>query len=159
MRNQLHCSSSTPSIPSPHSSRYEQDGNEVICYYDMSSKYGIGYLLSNGSFGVVFNDQTSLTTLADDCFLYYDRRPMRLSLLPESLKKKSDILKLCTEKLASYRGKNVLIAFESEVYAQSFVRMGDMFVMKLSNGVLQFFWTCDVITLRGFKWVKWRIAR
>lgn len=37
--------------------------------------------------------------------------------------------------------------------------MGDMFVMKLSNGVLQFFWNCDVITLRGFKWVKWRIAR
>lgn len=96
MRNQLHSSSSIPTLPSSHSSRYEQDGNEVICYYDMSSKYGIGYLLSNGSFGVVFNDQTSLTALADDCFLYYDRRPMRLSLLPESLKKKSDILKLCT---------------------------------------------------------------
>jgi hypothetical protein len=37
--------------------------------------------------------------------------------------------------------------------------MGEMFVMKLSNGVLQFFWNCDVVTLRGFKWVKWRIAR
>jgi hypothetical protein len=96
MRNQLHTSSSIPSLPSSQSSRYEQDGNEVICYYDMSSKYGIGYLLSNGSFGVVFNDQTSLTAQADDCFLYYDRRPIRLSLLPESLKKKSDILKLCT---------------------------------------------------------------
>jgi hypothetical protein len=34
-----------------------------------------------------------------------------------------------------------------------------MFVMKLSNAVLQFFWTCDVLTVRGFKWVKWRIAR
>ncbi len=37
--------------------------------------------------------------------------------------------------------------------------MGELFVMKLSNGVLQFFWNCDVVTLRGFKWVKWRIAR
>lgn len=69
----------------------------------MSSKYGIGYLLSNGNFGVVFNDQTSLTSLADDCFLYYDRRPLRLTLLPESLRKKADILRLCTEKLSSYR--------------------------------------------------------
>lgn len=37
--------------------------------------------------------------------------------------------------------------------------MGDMFVMKLSNSVLQFFWSCDVLTVRGFKWIKWRIGR
>jgi hypothetical protein len=30
----------------------------------MSAKYGVGYLLSNGNFGVVFNDQTSLTSLS-----------------------------------------------------------------------------------------------
>ena len=29
----------------------------------MSDKYGIGYLLSNGNYGVVFNDHTSLTKL------------------------------------------------------------------------------------------------
>jgi hypothetical protein len=62
----------------------------------MSSKYGIGYLLSNGSFGVVFNDQTSLTALTDDCFLYHDRRPLRLSQLPDSLRKKGEILRLCS---------------------------------------------------------------
>lgn len=82
MRNQLHCSSSSPSLPSTRASKHEQDGNEVICYYDMSSKYGIGYLLSNGSFGVVFNDQTSLTSLSDDCFIYYDKRPLKITLLP-----------------------------------------------------------------------------
>ncbi len=40
---------------------YEQDGNEIICYLDIANKYGIGYLLSNGNLGIIFNDQTSLT--------------------------------------------------------------------------------------------------
>lgn len=60
----------------------------------MSTKYGIGYLLSNGNFGVVFNDQTSLTTL-DNGWVYYDKKSIRLNLLPETLRKKNDILKLC----------------------------------------------------------------
>ena len=29
----------------------------------MSQKYGIGYLLSNGNYGVSFNDGTSLTKI------------------------------------------------------------------------------------------------
>jgi hypothetical protein len=37
---------------------------EKICYLldwiDMTQKYGIGYFLSNGMHGVVFNDQTKL---------------------------------------------------------------------------------------------------
>lgn len=31
--------------------------------------------------------------------------------------------------------------------------------MKLSNGLLQFFWSADVVTVRGYKWVRWRIDR
>lgn len=52
-----------------------------------------------------------------------------------------------------------MIPFESSVYTQSFVKIRDMFVMKLSNAVLQFFWSCDVLTVKGFKWVKWRVGR
>lgn len=48
----------------------------------MSAKYGMGYLLSNGNFGVVFNDQTSLTALADDSWIYYDKQPLKLPLIP-----------------------------------------------------------------------------
>lgn len=29
--------------------------------------------------------------------------------------------------------------------------------MKLSNNIFQFFWNADSITLRGYKWIKWRI--
>lgn len=34
----------------------------------------------------------------------------------------------------------------------------DGFVVKLSNGIIQFFWGADSITLRNYKWVKWRIT-
>ena len=27
----------------------------------------------------------------------------------------------------------------------------------MSNGILQFFWDSDSVTLRSYKWVKWRI--
>jgi len=40
----------------------------------MSSKYGIGYLLSNGNYGTVFNDQTSLVLLVDNTYLYNDKK-------------------------------------------------------------------------------------
>jgi len=32
-------------------------------------------------------------------------------------------------------------------------------VLKLTNGLLQFFWGPDSVALRGYKWVRWRIGR
>ncbi len=32
-------------------------------------------------------------------------------------------------------------------------------MIKLSNGVLQFFWSGDSVTLRGYRWVRWRVGR
>jgi len=32
----------------------------IVSYVDFSSKYGIGYKLSNGSYGVLFNDSTKI---------------------------------------------------------------------------------------------------
>ena len=38
-----------------------QPGNElVVKFVDFSSKYGLGYMLSNGSYGVLFNDSTKI---------------------------------------------------------------------------------------------------
>jgi len=81
---------------------YEQDSNEIICYFDMSVKYGIGYLLSNGNFGVAFNDQTSLTALQTG-YIYYDGTSKKIIELSSFLKKKGDIMRLCEQKLSSYR--------------------------------------------------------
>ncbi len=60
-----------------------EDINEIICYYDISDKYGIAYLLSNGNYGIIFNDRTSMTALADpnsteitnskESIVYYDK--------------------------------------------------------------------------------------
>lgn len=46
----------------------------MIQYIDLSSKYGVGYLLANGSIGTVFNDGTSLTRMSDNTFIYYEKK-------------------------------------------------------------------------------------
>jgi hypothetical protein len=69
------------------------------------------------------------------------------------------ILQLCTDKLKEYKEKNILIPFESQVFVKKFTKTKDFVLMKLSNGLLQFFWSGDSVTVRGYKWVRWRIDR
>lgn len=46
----------------------------VVQFVDFSSKYGLGYKLSNGSYGVLFNDSTKIITHPDLFhFDYIDR--------------------------------------------------------------------------------------
>lgn len=42
-------------------------------WIDYSSKYGIGYLLNNKSYGVYFNDSTKILALGEDHFYYVER--------------------------------------------------------------------------------------
>ena len=37
-------------------------------FVDFSSKYGLGYKLSNGAYGVLYNDSTKIVTLTKDLF-------------------------------------------------------------------------------------------
>ena len=46
---------------------------EVRKWIDYSSKYGIGYVLSNGNFGVYFNDSTKILSSNEDQFFYIER--------------------------------------------------------------------------------------
>ena len=46
---------------------------EVRKWIDYSSKYGIGYVLSNGNFGVYFNDSTKILSSNEDHFFYIER--------------------------------------------------------------------------------------
>jgi hypothetical protein len=66
---------------------------------DLSGKYGVGYLLANGSVGMIFNDGTSLTKRPENNFIYYDRKSTIYTELSNSLKKKGEILKLAQRKL------------------------------------------------------------
>ena len=45
----------------------------VICFVDFDSKYGYGYVLSDGSVGVLFNDQQKIILSLDGETFYYSR--------------------------------------------------------------------------------------
>ena len=42
-------------------------------WIDYSSKYGIGYALTNGSCGVYFNDSSKMLAFSDEQFCYIDK--------------------------------------------------------------------------------------
>jgi polo-like kinase 1 len=47
----------------------------VSKWIDYSSKYGLGYLLSDNAAGVFFNDSTKIVVAQNDAvFYYYERR-------------------------------------------------------------------------------------
>lgn len=52
---------------------YETDTNEISSHVDLSGKYGVGYVLANGSVGVAFNDGTSLTRTPEGAHIYYEK--------------------------------------------------------------------------------------
>ena len=54
---------------------------------------------------------------------------------------------------------NVLIPYFSETFGKKCIKYNDGFVLKLSNGLLQFFWGADSVTLRNYKWARWRIKQ
>lgn len=83
--------------------------------------------------------------------------PTTFSVIPGNLSKKKQILKLCQQKLDHYRKNNVLIPYASETYGKKYIKLGEGIVIKLSNGIIQFFWGADSVTLRNYKWVRWRI--
>jgi hypothetical protein len=47
-------------------------GVTVLHYVDYSTKYGMGYLLSNGCMGAYFNDSTILTVTPTNTYIYID---------------------------------------------------------------------------------------
>jgi len=47
----------------------------VVKFVDFSSKYGLGYMLSNGSYGVLFNDSTKIILHPNQFHFDYIERP------------------------------------------------------------------------------------
>jgi hypothetical protein len=72
-------------------------------WVDYSSKYGVGYILSNGCTGVYFNDSTKMILAADRSEFHYierrrsttqeETRKFSLSTYPSELQKKVTLLK------------------------------------------------------------------
>lgn len=59
--------------------------------------------------------------------------------------------------METYKKNNVLIPYFSKTYVKNWIKIDEGFAIKLSNGILQFFWGADSITLRNYKWVRWRV--
>lgn len=65
--------------PSKQFSNQSQQQNIDNCFIsvkkwiDYSSKYGIGYALTNGSCGVYFNDSSKMLSVSEDQFYYIEK--------------------------------------------------------------------------------------
>jgi hypothetical protein len=138
----------------------------VTRYVDYTSKYGLGFLLNEGSSGVYFNDSTKTALEPDgETFQYIERlvppgndpppqkvessvETFTLSRYPESLKKKVTLLKHFRNYLLEQQKKadeddSVVpssvnaVAHEALVYVKKWVRTKHAILFRLSDQTIQ----------------------
>ena len=118
-------------------------------WIDYSSKYGIGYALSNGMIGVYFNDSTKMLAFSED-FFYYIERVEREDIIkknsfrdyPMELKKKVSLfnhfkgyLQTETENRHSVRASD--IDEKKLVYVRRWFRSKHAVIFRLNNKSVQ----------------------
>lgn len=138
----------------------------VTRYVDYTSKYGLGFLLNDGSSGVYFNDSTKTALEAEgDTFQYIERRKVddpdglvrraeatvetySLSSFPETLKKKVTLLKhfrnylLEQENIDNNNNSHTLTGVSNTgalnlIYVKKWVRTKHAILFRLSNQTVQ----------------------
>ena len=134
----------------------------VTRYVDYTSKYGLGFLLNDGSSGVYFNDSTKTALEADgDIFQYIERRKTEDSCIkrcgetviethtlesyPETLKKKVTLLKHFRNYLLQQQEADKPIDQQPAphdscvglVYVKKWVRTKHAILFSLSNRTVQ----------------------
>jgi len=120
-------------------------------WVDYSSKYGLGYLLSNGNTGVFFNDSTKIILDSKgNRFEYLERKPAdkqdvvssyTLTDYPKELQKKVTLLQHFRSYLEG-DGKEVQIEEESDeklsaVYVKKWMKTKHAIMFRLSNKIVQ----------------------
>jgi len=120
-------------------------------WVDYSSKYGLGYLLSNGNTGVFFNDSTKIILdPKGNNFEYLERKPAdkqdvvssyTLTDYPKELQKKVTLLQHFRSYLEG-DGKEVQIEEESDqklsaVYVKKWMKTKHAIMFRLSNKIVQ----------------------
>lgn len=88
-----------------------QNESVVVNWVDYSNKYGIGYLLNNGYYGVIFNDSTKMIMKEEDFFYYIEKNsneseqlmPYAINNCPHELSKKAVLMK----HFISYLNENI----------------------------------------------------
>lgn len=130
-------------------------GVYVIKYLDLSCKYGIGYILSNGYCGVNFNDGSKIILNSNRNIFFYIERAIidntqsiinsfNVNNFPDNLKKKVTLLKNFKKYLI---GENENIKEVNEnynknepfIYVKKWGRTQNVIYFRLTNKVFQIF--------------------
>ncbi|KAL0216389.1 hypothetical protein P9112_008573 [Eukaryota sp. TZLM1-RC] len=133
----------------------------VLCWMDYSEKYGLGYILSDGTVGAMFNDESKafvtpeLKERNEFAFIdrksaspdqLYDATPQIHSLryCPDDLKKKSKLIMLFEKNLSAHvKSRNTVFShtrpnsFDQVIYLKSFHCSNRATSFRLSNRILQ----------------------
>ena len=132
-----------PEGKKPCISSYNPSNSEnlwVKKWVDYSSKYGIGYLLSNNAVGVYFNDSTKIISISDT-FDYFSRSAGQdsatysLKDFPENLKKKVTLLEHFKKHLQSESKPQECKS--NLVYLKKWLSTSHAMFFRLSNRVVQ----------------------
>ncbi|XP_033639138.1 serine/threonine-protein kinase PLK1-like [Asterias rubens] len=118
-------------------------------WVDYSDKYGLGYQLSDGSFGVLFNDSTKLLLQSNGENIEYIERDgtekfAGMQTYPETMRKKVTLLKYFRNYMSEHLLKTgaAVTPLESDNLARlpclrTWFRTRSAIVLHLSNGTLQ----------------------
>ncbi|ORZ23114.1 kinase-like domain-containing protein [Absidia repens] len=116
-------------------------------WVDFTSKYGLGYSISDGEAGVLFNDETTISTFDEKTFRYivHGSQPIvqkyQCTNIPDQLRKKQYLMANFTyymdRKLACLPLKNKPTK-SSGTYLVKYVVTDEAVVFRLSNNILQF---------------------
>ena len=115
-------------------------------WIDYSNKYGIGYLLSNRSYGVYFNDSTKMVAQNEECFYYLERqnkedvlKKYKFADYPADLKKKVGLFNHFKGYLKDEEAKNELVPIDPRnlVYIKRWFRSKHSVIFRMSNKTVQ----------------------
>jgi len=117
---------------------------QVTKWYDYSSKYGLGYVLSNGTVGVCFNDGCKLIAPPGDDFEFIVRNSSdkkevqtRYSFkdYPQDIHKKVQVYNHFKQHFES--AINITTPFKSLIYIKKWLQTKNAMLFRMNNGVLQ----------------------
>lgn len=139
----------------------------VSKWVDYTEKYGLGYLLSNGSVGVFFNDSTKIVQTPElDAFEYMDRRHdnekvVRYSMggYPAELQKKVTLLKhfrkyLVQENTTGTNNSSSSNSNTELVHIKRWLRTKHAILFRLSNRAVQVLVSSSLFVIfRSIFWI------
>ena len=121
----------------------------IVKFLDYTSKYGIGYILSNGFCGVHFNDRTNIILNPNSDIFYYEEQKIincyNLNNYPSHLQKKIILLKHFKDYLLK-ENENIISTNKFNenddknwpyTYASEWKKIDDVNIFRLTNEIIQ----------------------